>query len=224
VDVQLIVAVIVVVAIVAGVGWWAAQRQRSERLRERFGPEYERAVRGAQDRGKAESELMARQERVEALEIRPLEQATRDRFASRWANVQALFVDDPLRAVGQADELIGEVMAARGYPVSNFEQRVADVSVDHPHVVDHYRTAHAIAGRQRSGTADTEQLRQAMVHYRALFADLLETPDATPPEPASARRADQATRGEPIASEAKRASEAEQAAAPESEREPARRS
>lgn len=217
--VEQIVAIIVIVGIAVGVAWWTAQRQRSDRLRERFGPEYERTVRGAQDRGKAESELTARQQRVESLEIRPLEPAARDRFAGRWDKVQALFVDDPASAVNQADDLIAEVMSARGYPVSNFEQRVADISVDHPHVVDHYRTAHSIAERQGTGQADTEQLRQAMVHYRALFADLLETPDATSSEPARPERTADAAESAPPASEREGEPEAER----EAEREPARR-
>jgi hypothetical protein len=173
----LIVLLVAAIVIVAGVAWWAGQRRRSERLRTRFGSEYDRTVETAGKRSAAEADLEARQERVEALEIRALDPAERDRYSERWRVVQALFVDDPASAVGDADTLIGDVMRARGYPVGDFEQRAADVSVNHPQVVDHYRTAHAIATRQRSGTADTEQLRQAMVHYRALFADLLDLPD-----------------------------------------------
>ena len=169
-----IILLIIAVAIVAAVAWWAGQRRRSERLKDRFGPEYDRTVETAGDRSRAERDLESRQERVEAFDIRPLEPAARDRFRERWQVTQALFVDDPASAVGQADDLIGEVMRARGYPVGDFEQRAADVSVDHPEVVDHYRTGHRIALRQRSGEADTESLRQAMVHYRALFSDLLD--------------------------------------------------
>src|SRR4051794_18427881 len=173
----LIVLLVAAIVIVAGVAWWAGQRRRSERLRTQFGSEYDRTVETAGKRSAAEADLEARQERVESLEIRALDPGERDRYSERWRVVQALFVDDPASAVGDADTLIGDVMRARGYPVGDFEQRAADVSVNHPQVVDHYRTAHAIATRQRSGVADTEQLRQAMVHYRALFADLLDLPD-----------------------------------------------
>jgi hypothetical protein len=172
----LIIAALAVLAIAALVVW-TTRRRRSAELRQRFGPEYERMVKGARDRIEAEKELRAREERVEALEIRPLEPAVCDRYAGRWREVQAMFVDDPGGAVEQADTLIGEVLRARGYPVGDFEQRAADISVNHPQVVDHYRTAHSIAVRRRTGEGATEQLRQAFVHYRALFADLLETPD-----------------------------------------------
>lgn len=169
------VAIIVVVVIaVAAIAWWAGQRRRSTRLRQQFGSEYDRAVESAGDRTHAEKELEAREDRVKALDIRPLDDDERERFRERWLIVQALFVDDPQSALGDADTLIGDVMRARGYPVGDFEQRAADVSVDHPEVVDHYRTAHGIATSQRGGAADTEQLRQAMVHFRALVSDLLE--------------------------------------------------
>jgi hypothetical protein len=169
----IVVAVLVVVAI-AGFALWAMQRRRSQELRQRFGPEYQRTVGSAHDKRKAEADLRARQERVDALEVRPLDAVARDRFSERWGEIQALFVDDPGSAVDQADTLIGEVMRARGYPVGDFEQRASDISVNHPQVVDHYRTAHTIATRRPSGDGATEQLRQAFVHYRALFADLLE--------------------------------------------------
>jgi hypothetical protein len=179
-----VVAVVVIVAIALLI-LSTTRRRRSEELRRRFGPEYERTVGTARDRGEAEKELREREERVDALEISPLQPAARDRFADRWREVQAMFVDDPGNAVDQADALIGEVMRARGYPVGDFEQRAADISVNHPQVVDHYRTAHAIAVRRRSGENATEQLRQAFVHYRALFADLLETPDTNGTEAAA---------------------------------------
>jgi hypothetical protein len=188
--IQIVVAILVVVTI-AAIGYWAMQRRRSDDLRRRFGPEYERTVESSKDRGAAEADLRARRERIEALEIRPLERAQRDGYEQRWREVQAMFVDDPGNAVDQADQLIGEVMRARGYPVGDFEQRAADVSVNHPHVVDHYRTAHAIAVKRRSGDGATEQLRQAFVHDRALFADLLEIPDiseAEASEPSAAPR------------------------------------
>ena len=173
---MLIVAILVIVAVVALVAW-AMQRRRSDELKRRFGPEYERTVQASHDQREAEAELRARQERVDALEIRPLAPEARDKYTERWREVQAMFVDDPGTAVDEADKLIGEVMRARGYPVGDFEQRAADVSVNHPQVVDHYRTAHAIALKRQSGEGATEQLRQAFVHYRALFADLLETPN-----------------------------------------------
>ena len=173
----IVVAILAVVAI-AAIVFWASQRRRSDQLRRRFGPEYERVVGSARNKREAEADLRARQERVDALEIRPLDRSRRDGYVDRWREGQAMFVDDPGNAVDQADKLIGEVMRARGYPVGDFEQRAADISVNHPQVVDHYRTAHAIAIRRQSGDNATEQLRQAFVHYRALFADLLEVADS----------------------------------------------
>jgi hypothetical protein len=202
-----IVLLVVAVVIVGAVAWYLGQRRRSQRLQERFGPEYERTVESTGKRSDAEAELEARQERVEALDIRPLSPEDRDRFRERWRVVQATFVDDPASAVADADKLIGEVMRARGYPVGDFEQRAADVSVDHPHVVDHYRTAHQIALRQRTGEADTEQLRQAMVHYRALFADLLELPDASEATTPTADAVTTSTDGTGAATAASSASE-----------------
>lgn len=190
----IVIVVAVLVAVVAFVAWQAGSRRRSQRLQEHFGPEYEHVVKERSDKGEAEAELEARQERVEKLEIRPLDARSRTHYEERWRLTQARFVDEPVTAIDQADGLIGEVMTKRGYPMGDFEQRAADVSVDHPQVVDHYRTAHAIAMRARDGKADTEELRQAMLHYRALFADLLETGDrevataAETPEPAGRPR------------------------------------
>lgn len=176
---EILVAIVVVAIIAVGVvAWLYGQRRRSERLRDTFGPEYERTVEQVGDPKKAEADLESREERVDALDIRPLDARDRARFGERWRVVQALFVDDPSMSVQQADDLIGAVMRARGYPVGDFEQRAADISVNHPQVVDHYRTAHRIAERRATGQVDTEGLRQAFVHYRALFADLLETGDA----------------------------------------------
>lgn len=165
--------VLVIVALLALSGWLLYQRQRTRNLQSTFGPEYGRTVEGAKSRREAEAELQERKQRVAALEIRPLPPEDRDRYAAQWREVQAAFVDEPQGAVEQADRLIGDVMEARGYPVADFDQRVADVSVDHAEVVDHYRTAHEIASRGADGGADTEALREAMVHYRALFDDLL---------------------------------------------------
>jgi hypothetical protein len=175
------VTVLLLIALVIAVGvafWLYSQKRKTENLREQFGPEYERAVDEHGDRREAEHRLEERKERVEKLQIRPLESAERDRFAERWRTTQAEFVDEPRAAVKHADDLIGEVMEARGYPVGDFERRAEDVSVEHPRVVEHYRTAHDIAVRSDRGDADTEALREAMVHYRALFEDLLETAPA----------------------------------------------
>lgn len=172
-----VLLVVIVAVLLAVIGWLLIDRRRSDRLRTRFGPEYERTVDATGSRKAAEAELEARQRRVEALRIRPLPAGDRDRYAADWRRLQARFVDDPAGTITEADELIGEVMEGRGYPVDDFEQRVADVSVDHPAVVEHYRAAHAIAAGPQAATSDTEQLRQALVHYRALFDDLLAGPD-----------------------------------------------
>jgi len=171
------VVIVLVIALVAAIGaaiWFYSRGKRSEALQERFGPEYDRALSEHHDQREAERELKEREERVDHLNIRPLDREERDRFAERWHAVQAQFVDDPKIATDEADQLVGEVMVTRGYPVGDFEQRAADISVNHPHVVEHYRAAHEIALRNARGDADTEQLRQALVHFRALFEDLLE--------------------------------------------------
>jgi hypothetical protein len=170
----LAVAVVAIIAIAAAV-WMYMQKKRTEELRSRFGPEYERAVETGGDRRKAEATLEERRKRVEKLDIHPLANEDRQRFQQAWTREQARFVDDPQGAVAEADRLIGEVMRARGYPVGDFEQRAADISVDHPMVVENYRLAHDIALMDRRGEASTEDLRKALVHYRALFEELLET-------------------------------------------------
>lgn len=174
------IAVIVIVAalVIAAAGmamYWRSQQQKSRDLQRSFGPEYERTLRDTGSRRRAESELAQRRQRVEALQIRPLSREDRDRFSESWMSTQAQFVDDPEGAVRGADRLVGEVMQTRGYPVGEFDQRAADVSVDHPDVVDNYRRAHEIAQAQERGEASTEDLRQAMVYYRELFNDLLAT-------------------------------------------------
>ena len=166
-----IVVAIVVVALLVGAVLWS-RRARSEHLRDHFGPEYDRAVEARGDRAKAEADLAEREKRVKKLDIRPLEAAERREFTQRWDDVQVRFVDDPARAVSFADALIGDVMKARRYPVSDFDQRAGDISVDHPIVVEHYHKAHDIAVRHGRGEASTEDLRQAMIHYRALFDNL----------------------------------------------------
>ena len=165
--------VIVVIAIAALAVW---QAQKSRRLQHKFGAEYDRTVGDAGGRRRAEAELAEREKRVRAMEIRPLSTVDRARFVEEWRRVQAEFVDDPKRATVSADRLLGDVMATRGYPVSDFAQRAQDLSVDHPEVVENYRLGHEIALAHERGDADTEDLRQAMVHFRALFEELVEDP------------------------------------------------
>jgi hypothetical protein len=177
-----IVLAIALVAVLAVAVWLYMRKRRTAELRSTFGPEYDRALGEHRDQRRAEQALEERKERVEHLHIRPLDPAERDRFVEHWRSAQAQFVDDPVGATRVADALVGEVMQARGYPVGDFEQRAADISVDHPRVVEHYRTAHAIALRNDRGDADTEALRQALVRYRALFDDLLEVEAPTQKE------------------------------------------
>jgi hypothetical protein len=169
------IGVVVVLALVA---WSAFGARRRRGLQERFGPEYDRTVADAPSRREAESELSERQKRRDELEVQPLSAESRDRYASRWHNTQAKFVDEPEEAVDEADGLIQEVMRERGYPVDDFEQRAADLSVDHPEVISNYRAARGISIANERGKASTEDLRTAMVHYRALFVELLETEPA----------------------------------------------
>ena len=181
------IALIVVAVLVAvSVAWIGSRRQRTQRLTEQYGPEYQRAVESAGDQRAAERELDARRERVKGYEIRALSVDERDRYIASWTETQAHFVDDPSGAISQADVLVQEVMRARGYPMVDFDQRAADISVDHPHVVDEYRAAHNVAERHARGGVETEDLRQGMVHYRTLFQALLETdPDAPAQEPSA---------------------------------------
>jgi hypothetical protein len=175
------IAVIVVAVLLAvAIAWIAVQRQRTDRLTEHYGTEYQRTVDSAGDQREAERDLDARLKRVKGLEIRALSTEERNRYLASWKESQAHFVDDPSGAISQADLLVQEVMRARGYPMADFEQRAADISVDHPHVLEEYRAAHNIAERHAAGGVETEDLRQAMVHYRALFEDLLETDSAAP--------------------------------------------
>ena len=168
--------ILCVMAVVLAAATWAVRAtQRSNRLRRRFGPEYDRAVEHEGGRHHAEKVLEMRAKRVEHLHIHALTEAERARFKDAWRGDQARFVDDPSSAVVEADRLVGEVMAARGYPIDDFEQRTADISVDYPQVVENYRAAHRIAVRRERGDVDTEDLRRAMRHYRALFEALLET-------------------------------------------------
>lgn len=180
----IIVVAVVVLAIAGYVAWTLLRRKQTETLRSRFGPEYDRAVSKLGDARAAEKRLVERARRVEKFDIRPLDPAQRDRFAAEWTAVQARFVDDPGGAVGQADTLVKQVMEARGYPVGDFEERAADLSVDHAPVVQNYRAARDIAMRNRRGEASTEDLRKAVVSYRVLFEELL---GAASPELAEVR-------------------------------------
>jgi hypothetical protein len=173
IDVIWIVVAIAVVLVVVVLAAMALGARRSKRLREGFGPEYDRVVEVHGDQRSAEGDLQRRRNRRRRLDIRPLEPEARDAYAERWAQTQRRFVDAPASAVAEADELIAEVMRERGYPVDDFGQRAADLSVDHPETVEHYRAAHAISMASAAQHADTEDLRSAMVHYRALFDDLL---------------------------------------------------
>ena len=170
---QMLVLLLVVAVIVIGAVLLAMRKRRSQILRERFGPEYDRVVKKEGDVQKAERVLEFRRKHREKLKIRPLTPADRESFAAQWRDAQAQFVDDPKGAVTLADGLVIDVMQARGYPVNDFEQQAADISVDHPVVVENYRAAHDIALRHGRGQASTEDLRKALVHYRALFEDLL---------------------------------------------------
>ena len=174
-DTGLLVAILIVVAVLVVVlAFFAARQQRSRKLRERFGPEYDRTVADAGDRKQAEARLQERTERRQRLEIVALDPADRDRYVEAWRQTQARFVDEPAEATREADRLITDVMRKRGYPIDDFEQRAADISVDHPQVVDDYRAAQAIAAANERSEASTEDLRQALVHYRSLFEELLE--------------------------------------------------
>jgi hypothetical protein len=175
------VLVTVVVVLLVIIGVLVARQQRSRGLKADFGPEYNRVVTQRGDQRSAERELTNRRKRVSEFEIRPLAPADRERYVERWGVAQRRFVDEPEAAVGEAHLLVQQVMHDRGYPVDDdFEQRAADVSVEHPEVVENYRAANSISLRAQRGQANTEQLRQAMVHFRALFDDLLAPSDRTP--------------------------------------------
>ena len=180
----LIVVVAVAVLALVAVVWMVMQQRRRAHLKDRFGPEYDQALRQHADPRVAERELLDRERRVAGLDINPLTRDDAARFTEAWRRTQARFVDDPKGAVVDADRLVDEVMRTRGYPVADFEQRVADISVDHPRVVSNYRSARVIAGRNVRGETNTEELRQALVHYRELFADLLEIREEDRREPA----------------------------------------
>jgi hypothetical protein len=174
---MMLAAVVAVILVALGTWFYIRKKQsqkQSHKLQERFGPEYDRTVNEYGSRTKAESELKAREKRVERLEIVPLAPSEAARFSEAWGALQGRFVDNPKGVVVQAEQLVRELMEKRGYPMGDFERRAADISVDHPDVVANYRSAQAIALRDQRGGADTEELRKAVVHYRALFDELLE--------------------------------------------------
>jgi len=179
-DPKLLVLVAVVIVIIAVAAWLYARKRRGTTadLKQKYGSEYERAVLTHGSERKAEAKLADREKRVEKLNIRDLDAIEHERFSRRWESVQSRFVDSPKGAVAEADDLVCSVMKARGYPVSDFDQRAADISVDHPRVVENYRSAHEIALRVGKDQSTTEELRTAMIHYRSLFEELVQVPTA----------------------------------------------
>ena len=169
----IVVVAVVIIGVILGLVF--SRRNRSERLHKQFGPEYDRTVQTMGDKKKAQTELNERQKHVDALDIRPLSVSERDRYLAEWSAVQSKFVDEPGQAIVDADRLIMEVMQIRGYPVSDFEQRAADISVKYPALVSNYRGAREIALKNKQQQANTEELRQAMIYYRSLFDELLKT-------------------------------------------------
>jgi Tfp pilus assembly protein PilX len=167
------VAIIVVIVIIVVVAAFAAMAARRRRLKERFGPEYDRLVTDQQSQRKAEAELASRERRVRHLDIRPLSAAARTEYASQWSSIQERFVDHPASAVSEAQQLVTAVLRDRGYPTEGYEQIMADLSVEHASNLEHYRAANALSDASANGQASTEDMRQAMIHYRAMFDDLL---------------------------------------------------
>jgi hypothetical protein len=177
-----LIILIGVILIAAMAIWGFLSKRRSTRLRSRFGPEYQSAIHEYGDRSRAERELERRAERTEKYHIRPLNKQEQQRFGLEWRHTQASFVDDPSLAIREADQLVCEAMRLKGYPMADFDRRAEDLSVDYPDVINTYRNAHRIALTDQDGRATTEDLRQAMVYYRELFDELLETHPAAMPE------------------------------------------
>jgi len=177
-NMNLTVLAAVVILVVAGGAWLYVRKRRATTvgLQHKFGSEYERAVQEHGAERKAEAKLADREKRVENLNLRDLDPREHERFSKQWESVQSRFVDSPKGAVTEADDLVSSVMKTRGYPVSDFDQRAADISVDHPRVVENYRSAHQIALRVGKDQATTEDLRTAMIHYRSLFEELVHVP------------------------------------------------
>jgi FtsZ-interacting cell division protein ZipA len=172
-DPKQLVVVLVALAALLVIAWVFVRKQRTSKLRSRFGPEYDRAVRESGPQ-RAEAVLLEREKRVQKFRIRELSTEERETFLNQWRTVQSRFVDDPQAAVSDADVLVDRLMQTRGYPMSDFEQQAADISVSHPQVVDNYRAAHLIAVRHQQGQASTEDLRNAIIYYRSLFEELLQ--------------------------------------------------
>jgi hypothetical protein len=172
----IIIGIAVLVAILAAAAGIYAKKMRSRRLKAKFGPEYDQTVERAHNREVAETELQERERRVKRFHIVPLSMQDSSRYREEWTAVQGRFVDDPKSAVEEAHQLVHKVMTKRGYPVTSFDQAAADLSVEYPRVVAHYRAASRIAENNRKGSAETEELRKALVYYRFLFEELLETP------------------------------------------------
>jgi len=169
----LIIVAVVAVVVIALIVWGAMRKRRTDRLRDQFGDEYDRTVEQRGKKAEAEAALEERAERVEKLNIRPLSPEERDSFSREWRDVKALFVDSPVEAVHHADRLLGTIMKTRGYPMADFDRRYEDLTVDHGEVARHYRDGHDIVTRHQNGKASTEDLRQAMIHFEALFDDLV---------------------------------------------------
>ncbi|MBW8487130.1 hypothetical protein [Actinomadura parmotrematis] len=207
-----VVVAVVIVAVLAVVGYLVWSRSRSRRLRQQFGPEYDRTVEQQGSRSAAEKELQDRSRRHQELELRELEPARREEYREEWTKVQERFVDAPEAAVEEADRLVTRAMGERGYPTGDFDENVVHLSVEHGRTLDHYRRAHEISERAGAKQAPTEELRQAMVHYRALFEDLLAVPAderATAPAVETADRPDESPAertapGEPVGAEGDR--------------------
>jgi hypothetical protein len=179
-DPKLIALVAVAAVVIVGLLWLSVRQRRTMTadLRKRFGPEYEEAVREHGSARRAEAQLAGRAKRVNGLNIRDLDPAQRERFSSQWQALQSRFVDEPKGAVAEADALVSSLIQARGYPVADFNQRAADISVHHPQVVANYRSAHEIAVLLGQGNTSTEELRTAMIHFRSLFEELMHAPTA----------------------------------------------
>ncbi len=177
-DPKLIALAAVVILVIAALAWMYLRKRRNDtaNLKQKFGPEYDRAVLAHGSERKAEAKLADREKRVEKLNLRDLDPTEHTRFSQRWEAVQSRFVDSPKGAVAEADDLVSSLMKTRGYPVADFDQRAADISVDHPRVVENYRSAHEIALRVGKDVATTEDLRTAMIHYRSLFEELVQAP------------------------------------------------
>jgi len=179
-DPQALIAVLIVLLVLIVAAWAVARQRQSRLLRKRFGPEYDRLLAEHGDRARVESELKAREKRVQRLTIKPLSTADAARFSEEWGTLQSRFIDNPQGVVMQADRLVRDLMIKRGYPMEDFEHRAADISVHHPELVETYRLAQAIAARDQRGEATTEDLRKAVVYYRELFDELLEVRGGKP--------------------------------------------